>query len=499
MSSSSSAGVVMSIADPLSAAISEDTNDRASSAPTKGRHCRIAPDDMPGSASTVACSHVSDSETSLLGPDGRGKEGTSLRRWAWKRMFLIIVVPTLAAAVVVIGLAAGLSPYIAGLLAEGTSEIVSDSLIAHARVAANQVRGLLAPIEAATMEFCDLTTIALATPRLPSSEELASYGYEPTCTSYVFATLTDYGGSDAYLAQQIPCTGPGGAPVDAAEALLCNRSFSDAEIERYIWRTGALDPFLKSTVARLPITQSYANFVDGTLRIYPTRVELTGTPIAQLFGCWSDIREYEFWYGADFEHDPDGRAVWTSAYADPGFSGWVATCVGPVYYDDGGTDIEAVPGFDVGLSILMTSLADVQVPWGGYVMLLDRDGVILSLPQAAFVDWGLTELTDYEYSDFIISPTFKVLRWFFLKNQLTVDSPTTTTFSRATTQRRWRPPCLRARPRDTWNSRSPIPESWRRGYSTNPPDGPPSFWRIRASRSRRPTDRKTSETRMRVS
>jgi class 3 adenylate cyclase len=361
----------------------------------------------PHSSVTIPCT---DHHNVAFG----GHHGDSLRKWVWYRLlcyFMIGLIPLSITCIVAVSVT---SPLLSEQIANNIQTIVDRSLLTTAMSVSNNLRSILTPIEEATMMLCDLTRYALKTPRIPPSYEMNSYGQVPTCDVNVFATLYDYGGSDAYVAQYIVCD-------SQTTQIECNRTITPDEIERYFWRTGYLDEYLMSSVERLDVTQSYVNFVDGTLRIYPTRVQLTGVPIGDLFGCTSDIRDYEFWYGADYQHDPQGKAVWTSAYVDPGFSGWVASCIGPVYQLNQSTEIEAVGGFDVSLSIMMKKVGDIDVPWNGYVVVLDRDGVILSLPPAGLLDWGLQELENYTYEDFIVSPTFKPDQFNIFKRNDTIE------------------------------------------------------------------------------
>jgi class 3 adenylate cyclase len=335
----------------------------------------------------------------------------SLRMWTWKNMLLKIIVPTIIVAVCITAVSSGLAPYIASLMSDGTKAMVDDSLESHVVSAATKLRGYLDPIERSALIFCDLTREALNTPRIPPPFEMNAYGLDPVCDNNAISTLYDYGGSDVYLVPPIPCIDENGQKADQS---ICNITYSQYTVERYVWRTGALDPFMMSTCNHLGITQSYVNFHCRLLRMYPTRMELTGVRIAELFGCFSDTTNYEFQYGADLQHNPARSFVWTGAYVDPGFAGWVTSCIAPVYFEwkegdpENITDVvEAVPGFDVGLSIMMENLANIPVPWNGYLIVLDRDGVILSLPSAAFSDWGVTEMTNFSYQNFVVDPTFK--------------------------------------------------------------------------------------------
>jgi hypothetical protein len=117
-----------------------------------------------------------------------------------------------------------------------------------------------------------------------------------------------------------------------------------------------------------------------------------------------DIPTYNFYYGADAEHNPTRDVQWTGVYLDPAGHGWMPSAIAPVYNKD---FLEGVVGIDVTVSAITANVLDIAVPWEGYGLLVGEDGSILALPVQGEEDWGLKELTDHHYQQAILSDTYK--------------------------------------------------------------------------------------------
>lgn|GEM_PF-1435138 len=160
-----------------------------------------------------------------------------------------------------------------------------------------------------------------------------------------------------------------------------------------------VDPFMASVVAREElISQIYFNSYDSLNRICPPFDVLGQYPPSV------DTTKYNFYYLADDAHNPARQTVWTDAYVDPAGKGWMASAISPVYRGD---FLEGVVGLDVTLESFSNSVLNLDVPWGGYGILIARDGTILAMPEAAEHDFGLTELKGHTYATAILGDTFK--------------------------------------------------------------------------------------------
>jgi PAS domain-containing protein len=164
-------------------------------------------------------------------------------------------------------------------------------------------------------------------------------------------------------------------------------------------RSAALDPALKSVKQTFPlIAQTYINTFDSLNRIYPYFDVISQYPAKM------DIPSYNFYYEADAKHNPSRGTVWTDAYIDPAGQGWMTTCSAPVYNGD---FLEGVVGVDITIKTIVDEVKAMQIPWGGYGVLIDKSGTILALPSVGENDWNIKNMTESDYSDAIKHDTFR--------------------------------------------------------------------------------------------
>ncbi len=166
-----------------------------------------------------------------------------------------------------------------------------------------------------------------------------------------------------------------------------------------IARLRQLEPLMKEIEARNPLVASlYFNSWDSFNHIYPWFFTLDQYP-ADI-----DIPKYNFYYLADAKHNPSRGVVWTDVYLDPAGHGWMMSATAPVYHGD---FLEGVVGIDITVSGILEQIGQVQVPWGGYAMLVSDDLSIMALPEPGEADFGLAELTEHSYLDAIRREVFK--------------------------------------------------------------------------------------------
>lgn len=186
----------------------------------------------------------------------------------------------------------------------------------------------------------------------------------------------------------------GGAAVFYSNATPAERH----DLEK-IARLRQLEPLMKEIEARNPLVASlYFNSWDSFNHIYPWFFTLDQYPADM------DIPQYNFYYLADAEHNPGRGVVWTEVYLDPAGHGWMMSAIAPVYRDD---FLEGVVGIDITVSGILEQIGQLQVPWGGYAMLVSDDLSIMALPEPGEEDFGLAELTEHSYLDAIRSEMFK--------------------------------------------------------------------------------------------
>ena len=233
----------------------------------------------------------------------------------------------------------------------------------------------LESVERSTQLLADYTLTALNSPIDAPKSERERYQFDESGAWY---TAQDNGGA-ALFYSSVTEVGP--------------------EQKEKAWRLMQTDHLMQSLVdSETLITQAYFNSHDSLNRIYPYFDVISQYPLD------IDIPAYNFYYEADKLHNPSKEAVWTNVYADPAGQGWMVSSIAPVYNGD---FLEGVVGLDITVRDVIDKVLTMKLPWVGYPVLIDREGTVLALPEAAEQDWGLKELTDFSYEEAIKQDTFK--------------------------------------------------------------------------------------------
>lgn len=247
------------------------------------------------------------------------------------------------------------------------------------RVADLQGRVLEQQLQA-VVESTDLFRIqaaaAIHTPWTPDEREASRY-----------ATLKD--------GRYLTTTGS----VDQTAFFYSDRVPVGNDLKRKGLRSAQLGPLMRDThkTHRL-VDQIYYVTFDSSTRVYPY------LDAAELFPADFDPTEFNFYYEADETNNPAREVVWTDVYLDPAGKGWMTSCLAPVYTGD---FLEGVVGIDVTVGTLNQQVLNLNVPWGGYALLLSECGTLLALPDAGRSDWCLGNLTDVSYEDYIFEDTYR--------------------------------------------------------------------------------------------
>lgn len=172
-----------------------------------------------------------------------------------------------------------------------------------------------------------------------------------------------------------------------------------AEHYAKIGRLSTLDGFLINAKRSEPLIASlYVNTADSYNLIYPY------INAAGMIEPRTDVRNFNFYYEADAKNNPGRKPVWTDAYVDPAGHGWLVSALAPVWR---GETLEAVVGIDIQLATIVERLLALQLPWGGYAMLIGKDGKIIAMPPAAERDLKLKDLRGHAYKAMVTASTFK--------------------------------------------------------------------------------------------
>ncbi len=114
-------------------------------------------------------------------------------------------------------------------------------------------------------------------------------------------------------------------------------------------------------------------------------------PSTDLAGTWSPDHDLstEAWFSAASpKNDPRRVAVWTPPHRDAVQGKWVITNSYPVY--DSYTGFRGVVAIDVQLDSMSALVSGIRLGESGYAFVVDRDGRLISMPDAAYKDLGYT-------------------------------------------------------------------------------------------------------------
>lgn len=170
-------------------------------------------------------------------------------------------------------------------------------------------------------------------------------------------------------------------------------------VKEKIAKTARINGSLQRIVDVNPlVVQAYFNTHDSLNRIWPF-FDVLGQYAAKM-----DIPSFNFYYEADATHNPERKAVWIDPYLDPAGQGWMVSSIAPVYNKD---FLEGVVGLDITLDAIIKQILVLPLPWQGFAVLINKDGMLLAVPKPAEVSFGLQELTSHDYAAAIKQETFK--------------------------------------------------------------------------------------------
>lgn len=146
----------------------------------------------------------------------------------------------------------------------------------------------------------------------------------------------------------------------------------DKFIENELQRTEIFDRNLKMAVDQNDIiVASYYNSRHNYNRYYPF--------IDKAYSVFpSDIvmKNYNFYYEADLEHNPKKDVVWTDIYLDPAGLGWMISAIVPIYKDE---ILEGVTGLDITVNKLIEKFLNFEIPYKASSFFIDKDSNIVAL------------------------------------------------------------------------------------------------------------------------
>ena len=173
--------------------------------------------------------------------------------------------------------------------------------------------------------------------------------------------------------------------------------------------TEAMDVSLKNMVdVNDLIVAAYFNSWDGMNRLYPFIDDVSAQ-----YGAHISIEDYNFYYLANKKHNPEKKAVWTSAYLDPAGLGWMLSCIVPIYKND---FLEGVTGIDITIDKFVKNILNQEILYDGKIFIVDKEGMIIAMPEKIEELLDLKELKEHLYTDSILQTIEKSQDFNILKN-----------------------------------------------------------------------------------
>ena len=297
-----------------------------------------------------------------------------LRQWIWRAFVQSALIPLILVESVLIAVYLLSNQAIRDAQIEHLQETAVKDLASAAQREGQIIDGRLRSIESLVQVYREAAYEALLDTRF-QADELEHQRHAVT-DSGVFYTRSDDGRAASFYANSTPL-----AQQDHAKAM----------------RLSQLDPLMRSIQqASSLVAALYFNTWDSYNRIYPWFDTPAQYPHDMV------IPDYNFYYLADAKHNPERKVIWTEVYLDPAGLGWMMSAIAPVYRED---FLEGVVGLDVTVGQILGEIAELNVPWQGYAMLISHDHNIMALPKAGELDFGLRELTQYSYEEAPVSYT----------------------------------------------------------------------------------------------
>lgn len=168
-------------------------------------------------------------------------------------------------------------------------------------------------------------------------------------------------------------------------------------IKKIVYFTEPLDTVLKAIVdSNSSVVQSYYNDKHSYNRIYPFM------DVLKQYEPKMNIPEYNFYYLADRNHNPEKKNVWVDEpYVDPAGRGWMISAIAPVYYKD---SLQGV----VGLDVTMRTITDKYFSeLNKETFIVESKGTIVAADEYVIKTLELPELRDHKYFETIKADTYR--------------------------------------------------------------------------------------------
>ena len=123
----------------------------------------------------------------------------------------------------------------------------------------------------------------------------------------------------------------------------------------------------------------YYPFLNDSFDVFPSDINMTN---------------YNFYYLADANHNPNRKSVWTDVYLDPAHKGWLLSIIAPIYNKD---ILEGVTGIDVSLENFISSFLKLKLPYDGKSFVMNKNGNLIAMQNELTNIFGIDNLNSYSY------------------------------------------------------------------------------------------------------
>ncbi|MDI1321403.1 MAG: Cache sensor protein [Algoriphagus sp.] len=175
-----------------------------------------------------------------------------------------------------------------------------------------------------------------------------------------------------------------------------NRDFVKAKEE--VALTNGLDSVFSKLFHKYDlIAQVYSNSASNVSRVYPSY------DAQNLIAPDVDIREFNFYYEADQDNNPEKGPIWIpEAYVDPAGSGWILSLIQPVYDEE---ELFAVLGIDFLVNDFIHRYLEGEQ---GKLLIINGDGDIIGGKSSAIESLSMPPLKNHVYRETIKMDNFRI-------------------------------------------------------------------------------------------
>jgi len=168
----------------------------------------------------------------------------------------------------------------------------------------------------------------------------------------------------------------------------------DDNLRNKLIKTEIFDKNFKSIVNNNNMVDAiYFNSHDNICRYYPF--------LEKSFNIFpSDIKmeNYNFYYEANLENNPNKTPIWTDVYLDPAGKGWMISLIAPIYNKN---FLEGVTGIDITLNSIIDTLLGLELPFDGSSFIINKKGEVIVMEDKVkgYLNLNQKEKIDYFKKD----------------------------------------------------------------------------------------------------